>query len=356
MVERILNTTPRLQEENSSVKSAVLRAILEKITDGILWIDLEGVIKIASLSMEKILGLPKGGLTGKRFWDVFADDFLGFSMRESLRYGIAHELLYKNNLEISTFFIYQGEKSEHGLFVKVSDMSAKEIAKSEEAQGERMKQLGEMSARLAHEIRNPLGGIRGFAMLLHQDLAGQPHLQEFAGQVVEGTRSLERLVCSMLEYAKPKELFFNTHDLTAFLRKIGRFVKIDPSFPAHIHLSLHIPNKPILVPFDADALQGALLNLMANGVQAMGKEGTLTLSLLQNGHTCQITVSDTGIGMDEEELASLFTPFYTTKQHGTGLGLVETKKIITSHGGTIEVHSKPQKGSSFIITLPMRRQ
>jgi signal transduction histidine kinase len=306
--------------------------------------------------MEKIVHLPKSQFIGQRFWDTFPDDFFGFSMRESLRYGIAHELLYKNNLEISTIFLYQGEKCEHGLLVKITDIAERERARSEDAQGERMKQLGEMTARLAHEIRNPLGGIRGFAMLLHQDLATQPHLQEFAGQVVEGTRSLERLVCSMLEYAKPKELSFQTHDLTAFLRKIARFVKVDPVFPPNVHLSLHIPNKPILAPFDADALQGAVLNLMTNGLQAIENEGTLTLSLLQNGHICQITVSDTGIGMDEETLSSLFIPFFTTKRNGTGLGLVETKKIITSHGGTIEVHSKPQKGSSFIITIPLRRQ
>ena len=91
------------------------------------------------------------------------------------------------------------------------------------------------------------------------------------------------------------------------------------------------------------------------GLQAMAKGGELTVSLLQTGHTCQITITDTGIGMEEEELASLFVPFFTTKRNGNGLGLVETKKIITTHGGTIDVHSKPAKGSSFIIHLPLRR-
>jgi PAS domain S-box-containing protein len=359
MVDRMSdpkNTAIRLQESAPSVKSSILRAILEKITDGILWIDLEGKVILASVSLEKMLALPKVQLEGRRFWDIFSDDFFGFSMRESLRYGISHELVYKNNLEISTIFLYQGEKESHGLLLKISDITEREQFRWKEAQGERMKELGIMAARLAHEIRNPLGGIRGFSMLLYRDLSNNPNLQELASQILDGTRSLEQLVSSMLEYAKPKALELQTHDLTAFLRKIARFVKVDPLFPPEVHLNLHIPDKPMLAAFDADALKRAVLNLIANGLQAIEKEGELTISLLQNGHTCQITITDTGIGMQEEELNSLFIPFFTTKRNGNGLGLVETKKIIATHGGSLEVHSKPSRGSSFIITIPMRRQ
>lgn len=326
--------------------------VLDKITDGILWIDLEGTIKLASRSMQKLV--PES-IEGARFWDALPDDFFGFSMRESLRYGISHELIYKNNLEISTLFLYQGEKRDHGLLLKISDQTERQTFRSREAQDDRMKELGSMATRLAHEIRNPLGGIRGFSMLLYRDLAGDPNLQELASQILDGTRSLERLVSSMLEYARPKELDIQTHDLGAFLRKTARFVKMDPAFPPSVRLNLHIPDEPILLPFDADALKRALLNLIANGLQAMEKGGELTLSLLQTGHTGQITITDTGIGMEEEELTSLFMPFFTTKRNGNGLGLVETKKIITTHGGTIDVHSKPSKGSSFIIHLPLRR-
>ncbi len=302
--------------------------------------------------MQKIV--PES-IEGSRFWDAFPDDFFGFSMRESLRYGISYDLIYKNNLEISTLFLYQGEKKDHGLLLKLSDVTERQKFRTKEAQEDRMKELGSMATRLAHEIRNPLGGIRGFSMLLYRDLAGEPNLQELASQILDGTRSLERLVSSMLEYARPKELDIRTHDLGAFLRKTARFVKMDPAFPPNVRLNLYIPDEPILVPFDSDALKRAILNLMANGLQAMAKGGELTLSLLQTGHTCQITITDTGIGMEEEELASLFVPFFTTKRNGNGLGLVETKKIITTHGGTIDVHSKPAKGSSFIIHLPMRR-
>jgi signal transduction histidine kinase len=350
------NSTTKLQQDVPAVKHSVLRILLEKISDGILWIDLEGTIKITSLALEKILHLPKGELVGRPFWDIFPDDFFGFSLREALRYGISYELLYKNNLEISTLFLYAGEKHEQGLLLKVCDITDREIFRSREAQGDRMKQLGEIAARLAHEIRNPLGGIRGFAMLLHRDLADKPHLQELAAQVLDGTRSLERLVSSMLEYARNTPLVLQTQDITAFLRNVARFVKMDPAFPPHVRLNLHIPPKPLLVPFDADALTRAILNLVTNGLQAMEQVGELTISLLHNGHTCQITITDTGVGMNEEEVSSLFTPFFTTKSKGNGLGLVETKKILTTHGGSIEVHSSPKKGSSFILIIPMRRQ
>jgi len=345
-------STIKLQEDTSSVKSCILQIILEKITEGILWIDMDGKINLASASLERILDSPSAQLIGKLFWEVFSDDFFGFSMKESLRYGISHELIYKKNLEISTLFVYQTER---GLFIKVSDISEREKVRWKEAQEEQMKILGSLTTRLAHEIRNPLGSIRGFAMLLQRDLARDPALQELATFIVEGTKSLEGLVHSMLEYAKPTKLDIKTQDLTAFLRKLARFIKVDPAFPKKVQLLLHIPDKPILIAFDAEALQRAILNLITNAFQAMEKGGELILSLLELPHACQITVTDTGAGMDEQEKASLFVPFFTTKRKGNGLGLVETKKIIQSHGGSIEVHSQPKKGASFILTIPLRR-
>lgn len=357
MAERMLdpqNTQIKLQQEPRSVKSSIFETILRKVTDGILWIDLEGTVKIASLSLEKMVPDVNGPLAGRRFWDLFADDFFGFSMRESLRYGISHDLVYKNNLEISTVFLYQGEKQDHGLLIKVSDIAEREQFRSKLVHNEQIQELGSMAARLAHEIRNPLGGIRGFAMLLERDLASHPHLQELVGQILDGTRALEKLTSSMLEFVKTPELSIETRDITAFLRNMARFVKVDPAFPSNISLVAHIPDKPLLVPFDADALTRALLNLLTNGIQALEDGGELTLSLLHNGTHCQITVADNGVGM--EDVGTLFTPFFTTKPKGNGLGLVETKKIISLHGGTIDVHSHVKKGSSFIITLPMRRQ
>ena len=120
-------------------------------------------------------------------------------------------------------------------------------------------------------------------------------------------------------------------------------------------MALHIPDSPILAPIDPDALKSALLNLIFNAFQAMPLGGVLTISLLKMETSCQIAVSDTGIGMDEEQQARLFSPFYTTKQKGNGLGLVETGKIIQAHFGSIDVRSQPKQGTTFTLTLPLKR-
>jgi signal transduction histidine kinase len=218
-----------------------------------------------------------------------------------------------------------------------------------------MKELGEMAARVAHEIRNPLGGIRGYATLLYRDLAEQKHLQDLAAQVIEGTKSLEKLVTHVLQYARPVQIAPQTVDLSQFLKQIAKFIKVDPAFPPNVKLALNIPDRPLLIPLDPEALRSALLNLLFNGIQAMPSGGTLTLSLFVGDTNCQIAISDTGVGIREEELRLLFLPFFTTKSAGTGLGLVETQKIMQAHGGSIDVRSALGRGSTFTLTFPFKR-
>jgi PAS domain S-box-containing protein len=347
--------------EQLSGVSRFLTNILQNISDAIVFVDLNGTIAIANEAAQKIVQKKGEALLFKRYWDLFPDEMLGFSLREALRYGISHQLLYKTlpqtgrELEISTSFLFEGPKSQHGLIILLRDITERQKMQQAAARSDRMKELGSMAAKVAHEIRNPLGGIRGFATLLHRDLSGLPHLQEMAGQVIEGTKSLERLVTTVLQYARPVQIVLQTADLGQFLKQLAKFVRIDPAFPPTVKLLLHVPNEPLLVPFDQEGLKSALLNLIFNGLQAMGQGGTLTLSVLQLDLTCQISIVDTGVGMNEEQLQSLFSPFFTTKSNGNGLGLVETQKIIQAHGGAIDVRSLPGRGTTFTLTLPLKR-
>ncbi len=322
-------------------------------------LDLEGIFQVANDAALKLVNIEAKCLLQQRFWDVFPDEHFGFSMKESLRYGISHRLIYQSlprvELEVSTSFLHEGSKAEQGLILFLRDITHVQKLQQIAARGDRMKELGEMATKLAHEIRNCLGGIRGFASLLFRDLSNQPHLQEMISRIIEGAKSLEKLVTTILVYARPIELSEQTVDLSQFLKQSAKSLKIDPDFPANVKLNLHIPDELILVPIDSDALKRALLNLLINGVQAMPKGGELTLSLLKYETNCQISVSDTGIGMDDEQLSSLFSPLFTTKSCGNGLGLVETKKIVQGHGGSISVRSALAHGTTFLITLPLKR-
>ncbi len=306
-----------------------------------------------------LFNLEAKSLLHKHFWDVFPDGHFGFSMQESLRYGISHRLIYTSlphaELEVSTSFLYEGPKRQHGLILFFRDITHIQKLQQVAARGGRLQELGEMAAKLAHEIRNCLGGIRGFASLLFRDLSSQPRLQEMISRIIEGTKSLEKLVTTVLVYARPIELSEQTVDLPQFLKQTAKALKIDPDFPTNVKFHLHIPDEVILVPIDSDAMKRALLNLLLNGVQAMPEGGELTLSLLKYETNCQISISDTGTGMNDDQLNALFSPLFTTKRNGNGLGLVETKKIVEGHGGSIGVRSTLGRGATFLLTLPIKR-
>lgn len=173
--------------------------------------------------------------------------------------------------------------------------------------------------------------------------------------VIEGTKNLETLVTSVLQYARPVQMNIRPVELGHFFRNLLKFIKIDPAFPDEVQLQLHIPFASLMVFIDPDALKSALLNLIFNAVQAMPNGGLVRISLLQRESSYQIEIADSGIGMSEEELKRLFSPFYTTKQKGNGLGLVEVQKIIQAHLGSIDVRSQLGRGSTFTITLPLKR-
>jgi signal transduction histidine kinase len=332
-----------------------LNNILTNISDAILFISLDGTVTLFNTAAQKLLKIDPKTILFKKFGDHFSDDHFGFSMKEALKFGISHRLLYRNEMEISTMFSYEGPKPYHGMILVLRDISEKQKLQLIANRNDRMKELGEMAATVAHEIRNPLGGIRGYASLLYQDLQEEEHLQEMAGYIIEGTKSLEKIVSAILHYSKPIQLQLQTVDLGTYLKQIAKFIKVDPAFPSNVKLELHVPHTPLLVPIDPEALKSALLNLIFNAFQAMTQGGILTISLLQRESSCQLAVSDTGIGIEEEMLKDLFSPFFTTKQKGNGLGLVETQKIVQAHFGTIDVRSKPKVGTTFTITLPLKK-
>lgn len=355
--QRLDSVNQELATKNANIHRLMgyLNNILKHTSDAILFVDLQGVVTIFNESAQKLLKIKLESVHLKKFWEIFSDDFFGFSMREALNFGISHRLLYRKEMEISTLFIYEGPKVYHGILLLLKDLSEKQRLQWIASRNDRMKELGEIAATVAHEIRNPLGGIRGYASLLYRDLERQKHLQEMAASIIEGTKSLEKVVSAILHYSKPVQIQAQTLELGSYLKQIGKFIKVDPAFPPNVKLLLHIPDAPLLVPIDPEALKRGLLNLAFNALQAMPQGGALTIGLLKMDSCCQISVTDTGIGMDEEQMKHLFSPFFTTKQKGNGLGLVETQKMVQAHFGSIDVRSQIGKGSTFTLTLPLKR-
>ncbi len=229
---------------------------------------------------------------------------------------------------------------------------------------DRLAALGEMAAGLAHEIRNPLGAIKGAAQLLMTDGSsgkGVPsETNEFLAIIVEEANRLNNVVTRFLDYARPERPGregADKVDLNLVVRKTVQLLQQENSKNVEIRVRLdeHLP----LIAGDPESLIQVFLNLGQNALQAMPDGGTLEIlstrrrrSRLGYGQFAEVRFRDTGIGIPRDRLKKLFIPFYTTKQKGTGLGLAISHRIINQHGGTIEVRSTIGQGSTFSVFLP----
>lgn len=223
------------------------------------------------------------------------------------------------------------------------------------ARADRLKQLGEMAAGVAHEIRNPLNGIEGFASLLLADLPPGDRRRRYAELIIAGVRDLNRTVTSLLEYTRPRRLDRRPHDPLALLHAVAEVAARDAEAE---RVAIAVAGSWDGPPpaFDAAQMKQVLLNLVRNAIEAIaGAErggGRVQLSAEPAPGALVFTVDDDGPGVPPEERDRLFTPFHTTKAHGTGLGLAVSYAIVQLHGGSISVDDSPLGGARFRCLLP----
>lgn len=350
-----------------------LNGILTNISQGILFVDLSGTITTCNETAEKTLGISSMDVLLSRFWDTFKDDFFGFSMKKALAEREAPLVNYvhmitsqkqERELEVHTkFVLYSVDKKMspldtleciQGIIILFRDLSEFRYLQTLANRHDRLKELGEMAAMLAHEIRNPLGGIKGFASLLARDLKDTPHLSQMAHSIVEGADCLDNLVKNVLSYARPFKVHFKLCDIVDLLKNIIDELQTTEILQANIHIKIHSKFKKFHIPADPQLLKTALLNLILNAVQAMPKGGMINIDIEKNPDIGIIKIQDTGQGISKENLDKLFSPIFTTKPDGNGLGLCEVHKVIESHGGHLHVSSYEDLGTTFTIELPLR--
>ncbi|MGK5594144.1 MAG: sensor histidine kinase [Parachlamydiaceae bacterium] len=376
--EQFKSVNSTLEETNKRLANKVqelhvlttyLDNILSNISQGLLFIDFSCHITTYNKAAEMILKMPREKVLFQSFHEFFPDDYFGFSMREAFQKGNVPKSAFttiffqdgtRKDLEIDNTFIPPKKSQSHeldfteGLIILIRDITEIRQLQLSANRTDRMKELGEMAAQVAHEIRNPLGGIKGFASLLKRDLAGNPELQSLANYIVEGTDTLDRLVVNVLNYARPLQLRFELTDLVLLLNDLKRSVSSDQSFPKNIHFNLKSSSPSIHLSIDPGIFKGALLNLVINSIQAMPEGGSLIIELQERTHDVILKVVDRGVGIPKENLKKIFNPFFTTKPTGNGLGLAETHKVIQAHGGEISVDSELGKGATFTIKIPLK--
>ena len=341
--------------------SSRLESVIDSMTDGLLVVGLDQRVERCNSSTEAMLGKARDQIEGRPFG-------------ETILLGEAQEALTKvfgggepmpdrpwplesadgevRSLLVSVAPVSAPDGTVLGAVCNLRDVTELRRLERQLHSRERLAALGEMAASVAHEIRNPLGTIEGFARLLRRDLAEMPDHLRLAERIVEGAQNLNYVISNLLTYARPMRLSMSDVSVRRLFGVCSETLR-DRAQRAGCDVEMRIPATDLQVRGDERQLAQVLLNLGINAIEACRTGVGRTLVEAVGGRqSVMLRVSDNGCGMDEAKMEKLFDPFYTTKEGGTGLGLSLTKKIVDAHGGEIAVESKPGAGSVFTVTLP----
>ncbi|MEE2828667.1 MAG: ATP-binding protein [Myxococcota bacterium] len=338
--------------------------LLDQLTDAILLVE-EGRVLLASGRSAEQLGLPLNRIEGAAISDLLPEE-VGEAIQR-VRDGAASCTLRDipwhrpGPIQRGTVRVTQGPRGEQ-LVLQISDSSDRAGHVATEGFRRRLSWLGSLAAGIAHEIRNPLGGIRGAAQLLRRD-PGSDETDELTSMIIQESDRIDVMVEQLMGLTRPRQLQRSqvdinrlVHDEVALLSaQFGQSdvewkLDLDPSLPQ--------------VEGDRLRLREAVGNLLRNAREAARShvevrtrvDAGMRLSEdgVQRGQVLRLDVTDDGLGIEDDQVPSLFAPFATTKPEGTGLGLFVTRQVIDDHQGLITVDPRPGQGACFSLLLPER--
>ena len=237
--------------------------------------------------------------------------------------------------------------------LKEANHKIEELFNKQMEKAEHLASIGELAAGLAHEIKNPIAGMKGALEIINQKTDASDFKKEIFTEMLLQIEKINNIIQDLLSYAKPKEINVSLIDPNECIKNAIKLAKphIDNK---NIHFHFKGSENGPLACIDSDKIQEVMLNMMLNSISAIQKKGNITIELYEKQKKeLEIIFSDDGIGIKEEYLPQIFNPFFTTKRRGTGLGLSISKKIIEAHKGSIEVKSAEKKGTTFFIRLPV---
>jgi PAS domain S-box-containing protein len=350
--ERELEQLKASAEEKAIRMEAYSENILQSVPSGVISIDNSGQIKSINQAAERILGISAHEAIERRFSDVCREPLISLVKAEKTvsRDEYAYVTNDKRNiwLGITSSRLMNSSGEKIGMIFVFTDLTDIKQLQAQVDLKQRLSQLGEMSAGIAHELRNSMSVISGYAKLLGKkvDDAGKTTAASIQAEI--GT--MDNIISELLAFAKPTDLNVGPVHVNELIRQAVSSVT---GSRAEVNVLIH-DDSPISIKADELLLKQAVSNLLTNAVEAMPQGGTIDILLRQITDRVEIRVRDTGQGIPRNVLQKIFLPFYTTKEEGIGFGLALVQKIIISHGGSIEVESEEGKGATFLITLPVK--
>ncbi len=348
--------------------------ILAGLVDGIVVVDPKERIMTFSSSAEQMTGFKARTVQQQPLRNVFADEKkLHRLVEKTLATGRGHtdsSFSFKacrwehRDLGLTTSPLLDRDGNPSGVVIVFRDLTRMKSLEERVRQGERLASLGVLAAGMAHEIKNPLGGIRGATQLLREELSPESSCYEYTDVMIREVDRLNKIVEGLLDFARPVPLHLRAMNVHQVLDHVAELVELEYTGKAMGIVRKYDPSLPEILG-DPDQLTQVFLNLFRNGMDAMGGAGELTLTTrilpgyqVLSGDPVKrrmisVEVEDRGCGISPEELKKIFLPFYTGKPDGVGLGLALCHRIIEEHGGKIDVVSRPQAGTCVRTSLPV---
>lgn len=339
-----------------------LSAIINTTVDGIIVIDGRGVIENFNPAAERLFGYPESEVLGHNISMLMPsphrEEHDGYLARyrdtgKAAIIGTGRQVrgrrkdgsIFPLHLSVGEMFI-DGERKFTGV---LHDLTERVELENQLREQSALAKLGEMAAVIAHEIKNPLAGIRGAVQVIGGRLPPGNTDAPTMKEIVSRIDSLNEMMKDLLLYAKPPTPKREPTDMVSLVRATAELIKRDQAASG---LQIEVSGSAPLVPADADMLKMVIQNLLINGAHAMRGRGTIRVGVTEFESGCRISVADAGPGIPPGIREKIFTPFFTTKVRGTGLGLPTAKRFIEAHHGRISLDYPPSGGTTVVVQLP----
>ena len=362
--EKELERLHKIEKERAEHTERLSEEVTRNMPSGLVVVKATGIISSANPAAEQVLGIKTLGF--RRYSEVLGEDSgLTKLIAECLATGTIfrrEEVIHEapggdeRHLGVTISPIRKGAEKISGAICLLTDLTELATLQQQMQWKENLAALGELSAGIAHEFKNALATISGYAQMIRAETA-TGELYDCAERILEQTRSITHVVTEFLKYAKPLDISNEQVPLQAVVERVA--TEVGEATP---QVKLRFEGAFGNVAGDEGLLRQALLNLARNAVEACAEAPhggkVLLRGELSRGDdrgTQRISVFDNGPGIPEATLTKLFRPFFTTKANGTGLGLAVVQKIIVQHGGHVEARNRTEGGAAFIVTLPVAR-